>query len=90
MKTKVLILGAEPPFQGPWVPLDKEEKWWSHVHTIPTVEVNGECRVEVVDEHGSIISLPLGEEFRGVKVRGVVGTLEGVTNVSVLIEERSV
>ena len=27
MKTKALVLGAHPPFEGPWVSLEGAEKW---------------------------------------------------------------
>ncbi len=27
MKTKSLVLGAHPPFEGPWVSLEGAEKW---------------------------------------------------------------
>ncbi len=27
MKTKALVLGAHPPFEGPWVSLEGAERW---------------------------------------------------------------
>ena len=89
MQEKTLILGAIPPFTGPWVPISREEEWWSYAETIPnTIQVNGECGLEVLDEHDSITSLSLGDKFRGVKVRCWVKEIEGVENITIHIKAR--
>ena len=87
MKTKVLILGAEPPFEGPWVPISDSEVWWSYAESIPTVAGVSGCLLEVVDEHDSIIPLSLGARIQGVGVRATCKK-NGVSNVTVYITEK--
>ena len=87
MKTKALILGAQPPFEGPWVPLSENRVWWSRAETNPPFEVNGQITLTLLDSHGSIIPLKLGEKFQGKEVRVTIASMEGVKSVTVFAEE---
>ena len=56
MKSKALVLGAHPPFEGPWVSLEGAEKW----------EVVVECQ----DPKEVFFELKRGEDEKDIHVFG--------------------
>lgn len=58
MKTKALILGATPPFEGPVVDLSEVKAWEIVVTTLPiNSEVDGTITVEWKEIETSVIPL---------------------------------
>jgi hypothetical protein len=87
MRTKALILGAKPPFEGPWVPLDEGVVWRSYVETNPPVQVNEGVSLVTVDLHGSVTLIPLGDVFEGLGARAILKEIEGNPDVSIFVRE---
>ncbi len=90
MRPKMLVLGALPPFEGPWIPIQGGVTWGYSVVCRPVgTGVDGQLTLNVRDEMGNITSLPKGAKIRGTAVQAVIGKVEGLEMVSVFIEEES-
>jgi len=88
MKTKALLLGARPPFEGPWVPIRDGAVWDLRVATQPAdFSLDGKLKLQVQGTAASSIRLPSGELLSGEMVRASVGTVDRLHLVSVYLEE---
>ncbi len=75
MKTKALVLGAHPPFEGPWVSLEGAEKWEAVVEGCKDPsKVSFELK-EGEDEKDITL---FGRELRGEAVRISLHTTNGI------------
>lgn len=86
MKKKALILGAVPPFIGPWVPISEARQWCPIVVTVPNVALNGQVTIRTRDGSGHTTVVPHTERISGYMAQAVVGEMEGVDSISVIIE----
>ena len=96
MRSKALVLGATPPFVGPWVPLQRDVAWSYRVDCQPIgASLNGQLTLNIREGYdvadgsikGKVTPHPLGEVIRGVAIQAVIGEVEGVNLVSVYLEE---
>lgn len=88
MRQKALILGAKPPFNGPWVPIGEAKKWSYQVECNPVgANLDGQLSIRVVDSLGRATDLPSGGFLSGVKAQARVDVVPEVKFVSVFIEE---
>lgn len=88
MRSKALLLGVQPPFEGPWVPTSGVEAWDLVIQTLPTrVAVDGELTVLLMNEEGDVTPLPPGGRLNAMAMRAIVKEVEGVETISVYIEE---
>jgi hypothetical protein len=96
MKQKALILGAEPPFVGPWVPILEARQWHCLVKVNPVSlstigawmkALNGQLIIRVTDKSGSVTVVPHGSMVEGAAAQAEVKEIEGIDNISVFLEE---
>ena len=90
MRSVALVLGALPPFEGPWVPISEGVVWDLVVKTQTIgLDVNGQVEVEVDGWYRSTIQLPSGLWLMGQRARAVIGKEfeEGLESISVFLEE---
>ena len=88
MRSVALVLGALPPFEGPWVPISEGVAWETCIKTHPIgLDVNGQVKVELDGMYKSSVQLPSGTLHHGSHARAVVGEIEGLQSVSVYLEE---
>ena len=88
MRTKMLVLGAIPPFEGPWIPIQRGVTWGCSIVCQPVgTGVDGQIILNVRDEQGNITSLRKGDPVRGTAVQAVIEEIEGLKMISVFIEE---
>jgi hypothetical protein len=91
MKSKALVLGAHPPFEGPWVSLMGAEKWKVLVEGHPPL--NGDVRdvvnLEFKDQYFPLNPKELefdGESYDAGSVRVHLSEADGVGTVTVYAE----
>lgn len=87
-RTKALILGAQPPFEGQFIPIGEARKWQTIVHSMPE-DVSGAdeaITILVMDDQGNVTPLLPGGDLSGVACKAVVGPCDGVKLVSVHVE----
>ena len=90
MKTKALILGATPPFEGPTISLSESSLWEIEVTTLPVgVEVGDALDLYVMYPNGDSTLSP-HKDLRiknALSIRATIGEIEGVEIVSVSATE---
>ena len=82
MQTKALVLGAHPPFEGPWVSLEGAEKWEVVVECQDPKNVFFELRK---GEDNKDIHV-FGKDLRGEAVKVRLGAANGVGAVTAYVE----
>ena len=88
MRSVALVLGALPPFEGPWVPISEGIVWDYYIKTHPIgLDVDGQVRIELDGMYTSTIRFPPGLGKRGSHARAIVGEIEGLKGISVYLEE---
>lgn len=87
-RTKALVLGAQPPFEGPWVPIREARAWGHIVHIRPGDTLDGDqiVTILVMDEQGDVTPLARGELIRGIAARALLRPSDDAETVSVHIE----
>lgn len=82
MRTKALVLAAQPPFEGPWVHLNNdEEEWVLRVELTPNGTLDGE--LSVVQKDGVLTPLAHGDVIPQGFVQAHVEQIPGVKMISV-------
>ena len=85
----MLVLGAIPPFEGPWIPIQGGVTWGYSVACRPVgTGVDGQLTLKVKDKAGNITSLRKGDPVRGVAAQCGIGEVEGLEMISVQLEEK--
>ena len=92
MKSVALVLGALPPFEGPWVQISEGVVWDCCTITQPHgLDVNGQVKVEVNGMYWSTIRLDSenpNKKLMGQFARAVLTEkVDGVKSISVILEE---
>jgi hypothetical protein len=83
-RSKALVLGAKPPFEGPRISLQGAELWEPRIQTVPSGE-SGIVTIMVEDVDGERALSP-GELIRGQRAFVVTGYSELVEMVTVHID----
>ena len=83
MKTKSLVLGAHPPFEGPWVSLEGADEW--KVKVVGGDEDAVGINIKVNGGPTKILRFK-GKEISAGRVRVCLSPSENGTSVSVFIE----
>jgi hypothetical protein len=75
MKKKALVLGAKPPFTGPFTPIREAKRWVPSVDVIPfSHDVTDALKFETMDAEGQLTTFEGVPEFlEGDLARAVLG-----------------
>ena len=83
MKAKALVLGAHPPFEGPWVSLEGSDEW--KVRVVGGSEDGVGINIKVNGGPVKLLRFK-GKGISAGQVRAVLSPSEDDTSVSVFIE----
>lgn len=91
MRTIALLLAAQSPVEGPWVPLAEGVEWYVNIECRPDSlksDLESSTRIEVIDSGGVILTLhPSMRKLSGVKARALVDKVKGMEVLSIYLEQ---
>lgn len=85
-REKALLIGAQPPFSGQWIPISEVASWVARVETRPVMEMEDHIEVEVMDHNGDTRRQPIFQIISGVAVKGHIKGTIGPVSISVYLE----